>query len=126
MTSIPISAQDLTEPFAERISRLHPSEALVEANRCLFCEDALCTMACPTHTDIPSFIKKIATRGHPGGGTCRTSRCCRGGRACRTCLCGRACEVGLSSNGLRSPAGRGRVGDVRDHSAARACSGHPG
>ncbi|MBA3634603.1 MAG: NAD(P)-dependent oxidoreductase, partial [Acidobacteria bacterium] len=32
-----------------------------EANRCLYCYDAPCTHACPTHIDVPSFIKKIAS-----------------------------------------------------------------
>ena len=40
---------------------LTPQEALVEANRCLFCFDAPCTVACPTHIDVPRFIKKIAS-----------------------------------------------------------------
>ena len=35
--------------------------ALAEANRCLFCTDAPCTQACPTHIDVPQFIRKIAT-----------------------------------------------------------------
>jgi len=43
---------------------LHPSlsaqTAIVEANRCLNCFDAPCTAACPTHIDVPGFIKKIA------------------------------------------------------------------
>ncbi len=47
------------------IPELHPpftpQEAVVEANRCLFCFDAPCTAACPTHIDVPRFIKKIAT-----------------------------------------------------------------
>ncbi|QQS41235.1 MAG: NAD(P)-dependent oxidoreductase [Acidobacteriota bacterium] len=37
------------------------AEAKVESNRCLFCYDAPCTRACPTHIDVPSFIRKIAT-----------------------------------------------------------------
>lgn len=36
-------------------------EALAEANRCLMCWDAPCTRACPTHIDVPRFIKQIAT-----------------------------------------------------------------
>ncbi len=49
----------------ERFPDLHPAfdsqSAVVEANRCLFCYDAPCTAACPTHIDVPRFIKKIAT-----------------------------------------------------------------
>jgi dihydropyrimidine dehydrogenase (NAD+) subunit PreT len=35
--------------------------AVVEANRCLFCYDAPCTKSCPTHIDVPKFIKQITT-----------------------------------------------------------------
>ena len=49
----------------ERFGDLHPpfdkQAAVPEANRCLFCFDAPCTIACPTHIDVPRFIKKIAT-----------------------------------------------------------------
>src|SRR6202050_2994186 len=49
----------------ERFPDLHPAldskSAAAEANRCLFCFDAPCTAACPTHIDVPRFIKKIAT-----------------------------------------------------------------
>src|ERR1041385_4045735 len=53
------------EEFAARFSDLHPAftpqEAVVEASRCLFCFDAPCTAACPTHIDVPRFIKKIGS-----------------------------------------------------------------
>jgi len=59
MSTLPI-AQNL-----ERFPELHPAfdsqSALAEANRCLFCFDAPCTAACPTHIDVPRFIKKIGT-----------------------------------------------------------------
>jgi glutamate synthase (NADPH/NADH) small chain len=49
----------------EKFPELHPAldsqSALAEANRCLFCFDAPCTVACPTHIDVPRFIKKIAS-----------------------------------------------------------------
>ncbi|MBZ5580317.1 MAG: NAD(P)-dependent oxidoreductase [Acidobacteriia bacterium] len=49
----------------ERFPELHPpldaQAALVEANRCLYCYDAPCAAACPTHIDVPRFIKKIAS-----------------------------------------------------------------
>ena len=48
----------------ERFPDLHPALdsqcALTEANRCLYCFDAPCTAACPTHIDVPRFIKKIS------------------------------------------------------------------
>jgi glutamate synthase (NADPH/NADH) small chain len=37
------------------------SEAVTEANRCIYCSDAPCVTACPTGIDIPTFIHKIAT-----------------------------------------------------------------
>ena len=47
--------------LAEQLPPLSDHEAMVEANRCLYCYDAPCTHACPTHIDIPRFIKKIST-----------------------------------------------------------------
>jgi dihydropyrimidine dehydrogenase (NAD+) subunit PreT len=48
-----------------RFPDLHPAfgprAAVVEANRCLNCFDAPCMSACPTHIDVPRFIKKIAS-----------------------------------------------------------------
>ncbi|HEY2014590.1 MAG TPA: NAD(P)-dependent oxidoreductase, partial [Bryobacteraceae bacterium] len=49
----------------ERFPELHPAldsqSAVAEANRCLFCFDAPCMGVCPTHIDVPRFIKKIAS-----------------------------------------------------------------
>jgi len=49
------------EQFPDLHPALDPQSALAEANRCLFCFDAPCTAACPTHIDVPRFIKKIST-----------------------------------------------------------------
>ena len=55
---------------AERFPDLHPpltaQSAVIEANRCLYCFDAPCTGACPTHIDVPRFIKKIANENLRG------------------------------------------------------------
>ena len=50
-----------TKGLEEELPPLSRQEALVEANRCLYCYDAPCIHACPTHIDIPRFIRKIAT-----------------------------------------------------------------
>jgi glutamate synthase (NADPH/NADH) small chain len=47
--------------FADIAPALTPDYALLEADKCLYCHDAPCTIACPTHIDVPAFIKKIAT-----------------------------------------------------------------
>lgn len=47
--------------FAELHPPFTPNSAVAEANRCLYCYDSPCMKACPTHIDISTFIKKIAT-----------------------------------------------------------------
>jgi dihydropyrimidine dehydrogenase (NAD+) subunit PreT len=51
--------------YAENFADLHPPldthQALVAAERCLFCYDAPCVSACPTGIDIPLFIRQIST-----------------------------------------------------------------
>ena len=56
-----LSVEQLEKNFAEIAPPLTADAALLEANTCLFCYDAPCTIACPTHIDVPAFIKKIAT-----------------------------------------------------------------
>ncbi len=47
--------------FSELKPALAPQAAVIEADRCLNCFDAPCTAACPTHIDVPGFIKRIAS-----------------------------------------------------------------
>ncbi len=53
--------EQIERNFAEINPPLSQAEAVFEANRCLYCFDAPCMHACPTHIDVPSFIKKIAS-----------------------------------------------------------------
>ncbi len=73
-------------------------EALVEANRCLFCYDAPCTHACPTHIDIPRFIKKISTDNVIGSAATILEANLLGATCARVCpvqeLCEGACVLG--------------------------------
>lgn len=61
MTSLPPDRAEAAAAFDDYKPPLSPGAAVVEANRCLYCEDAPCITACPTHIDIPTFIRKIAT-----------------------------------------------------------------
>ena len=56
-----LSDAELQRNFADIAPPLTNDAALLEANKCLFCHDAPCTIACPTLIDVPAFIKKIAT-----------------------------------------------------------------
>ncbi len=56
-----LSVEQIENNFAEIHPAMTAAEAAVEANRCLYCFDAPCTHACPTHIDVPSFIKKISS-----------------------------------------------------------------
>src|SRR6186997_512382 len=57
----PLNLDQIEQNFAEINPAMSPAKAIVEANRCLYCYDAPCMHACPTHIDVPGFIKKIAT-----------------------------------------------------------------
>ena len=54
-----------TEQYEQNFAEIHPAftknQAVAEANHCLYCYDSPCMKACPTHIDISTFIKKIAT-----------------------------------------------------------------
>lgn len=56
-----LTPDELEQNFADIAPPLTPDAALVESSKCLFCYDAPCTHACPTHIDVPAFIKKIST-----------------------------------------------------------------
>src|SRR5579863_8933750 len=51
----------IRERFRELKPALTAQAAVIESDRCLNCFDAPCTAACPTHIDVPGFIKRIAS-----------------------------------------------------------------
>src|SRR6185503_4065734 len=57
----PLDIKQIEQNFADIDPALTAAEAAHEANRCLYCYDAPCMHACPTHIDVPGFIKKIAS-----------------------------------------------------------------
>lgn len=61
-----LPAEEYEKNFADISPAMTPRQAVIESARCLYCFDAPCIPACPTHIDIPSFIKKIFT-GNPTG-----------------------------------------------------------
>jgi dihydropyrimidine dehydrogenase (NAD+) subunit PreT len=92
------NGQQFGDGLAEQLPPLTPNAASVEANRCLFCYDAPCTHACPTHIDIPRFIKKIATGNLKGSANTIFAANLLGATCSRVCpvqeLCEGACVLG--------------------------------
>lgn len=90
-----ISIEQIEQNFAEIHPLLTSAEALQEANRCLYCYDAPCTQACPTHIDVPAFIKKIASGNLLGSARVIFDANPIGGSCARVCpvevLCEGAC-----------------------------------
>src|SRR5205823_14274773 len=84
------------EEFAHNFAEIHPpftrQEAVVESNRCLFCYDAPCTNACPTHIDVPRFIKKISTGNLRGSALTILDANVLGLSCSRVCPVGVLCE----------------------------------
>src|SRR6202521_4922122 len=83
--------QELLPPLSEQ-------EAITESARCLMCFDAPCTHACPTHIDIPKFIKKISTGNLLGSARTILESNLLGATCARVCpvqeLCEGACVLG--------------------------------
>jgi dihydropyrimidine dehydrogenase (NAD+) subunit PreT len=98
--ALPFGFQDSAE-VARRFPDLHPAfdpqEALTEANRCLNCFDAPCAAACPTHIDVPRFIKKITTQNLTGSALSILDANVLGASCSRVCpvdvLCEGACVM---------------------------------
>jgi dihydropyrimidine dehydrogenase (NAD+) subunit PreT len=135
------AGSDIASRFAEVHPAFDPQAALVEANRCLYCFDAPCSSACPTHIDVARFIKKIATGNERGSAVTILEANILGASCARVCpvevLCEGACvmhrynkqpiEIGrlqrhamdsFYANGAKLP-----WAPVSEHPAKAACIG---
>jgi len=87
--------------YADNFADLHPpltgQQAAFEASRCLYCFEAPCITACPTHIDVPSFIRKIGHSNAQGAARIILDANPLGASCARVCpveaLCEGACVV---------------------------------
>src|ERR1700749_3728066 len=87
--------------ISARFGDLHPpfdrQAAIPEANPCLFWFDAPCPAPCPTHIDVPRFIKKIASGNLSGSANTILDANILGASCSRVCpvevLCEGACVL---------------------------------
>jgi glutamate synthase (NADPH/NADH) small chain len=87
------SAAEYAAAFADATPRMTHSQALLEAERCLYCFDAPCATACPTSIDVPSFIKRIADENLRGAARTILESNPLGGMCARVCPTENLCEA---------------------------------
>ena len=96
------------EQYEQNFADIHPpfenkTAAQVEASRCLFCYDAPCTKSCPTHIDVPKFIKQIVTDNVKGSAHTIFSSNIMGAGCSKVCPVEKLCEGSCVFNLLDEP-----------------------
>jgi len=94
--------QEVYPPFSQR-------DAVLEANRCLYCHDAPCMVACPTGIDIPTFIRKIATGNVKGSAKTILESNLMGATCARVCPVQVLCEGDCVLHADEKPIAIGRL-----------------
>ena len=88
-----LSTGDYARHFADASPRLTPAQAVLEAERCLYCFDAPCATACPTSIDVPSFIRRIGDGNLRGAAHTILDANPLGGMCARVCPTENLCEA---------------------------------
>ena len=125
-----LEVRDAGKALAEQLPPLTPNAAAVEADRCLFCYDAPCTHACPTHINIPRFIKKISTGNLRGSAATIFASNLLGATCARVCPVQELCEGACVLGSEHKPIAIGRLQRfvmdyAREHSSYPAVTASP-
>ena len=99
-----LSPEQINENFKDIKPPLTDDHAVVEANRCLYCYDAPCAVACPTHIDIPEFIRRIGSGNVVGSAETILDSNILGASCARVCPTEVLCEGSCVFLDLDAPA----------------------
>lgn len=88
-----LSVAEYARNFNEAKARLTPAQAVLQAERCLYCFAAPCAAACPTHIDVASFIRRIAENNLRGAAHAILEANPLGGSCARVCPTENLCEA---------------------------------
>ena len=95
-----LGKDEIDANFGDLHAPLTALQANAEADRCLYCYDAPCIVACPTSIDIPTFIHQIRTGNPEGSARTILSENIMGGTCARACptevLCEQACVLNVA------------------------------
>ncbi|MDD0839324.1 NAD(P)-dependent oxidoreductase [Curvibacter sp. HBC61] len=88
-----LAPADYAQRFADAGAPFTAQQAVLEAERCLYCYDAPCATACPTGIDVPSFIHRISQGNVRGAAQAILSANPLGGMCARVCPTEELCEA---------------------------------
>jgi len=115
------SLEILQQRFSDLPTPLVDDEVLIEPTRCLYCFDAPCTRACPTHIDVPKFIRQIMHKDDLGAAKTILDANIFGGSCARACPTEVLCEGACVDNTLlKSPVQIGRLQRHATDAASRS------
>ena len=100
-TRLPVAER--LEGFAEVDRGLDLTQATIEANRCLMCDNAPCNEGCPAGIDVRGFIRKIRFDDLQGGVRLLREENILAGTCGRVCPTETLCEEACRSQALTSP-----------------------
>lgn len=100
-TLLPV--EERLQGFAEVDQGYRSAQATLEANRCLLCDEAACTAACPAGIDVRGFIRKIRFGDLRGGVRLLREENIFAGVCGRVCPTESLCEGACRSQALTDP-----------------------
>jgi glutamate synthase (NADPH/NADH) small chain len=97
------SPEQIRSNFADIKPPLSHEHAVTEANRCLYCYNPPCTVACPTSIDIPEFIRQIGSGNLVGSAATILESNALGASCARVCPTEVLCEGSCVYHQLNMP-----------------------